>query len=62
MLIESGYTCASCGEYIDTTVDGSAGSAQHYVEDCAVCCRPNTLRIHADVEGGTAWIEASFEE
>lgn len=62
MLISTGYTCASCGEYIDTTVDGSGGETQAYVEDCAVCCRPNTLRVYADLESGTASIEASFEE
>ncbi|MEL6185340.1 MAG: CPXCG motif-containing cysteine-rich protein [Myxococcota bacterium] len=62
MLLETGYVCASCGEYIDTTVDPSAGSEQVYVEDCAVCCRPNTLRVRVSPEEGTAWIEASFEE
>lgn len=62
MLIEAGYTCASCGEYIETTVDASQGAQQTYIEDCAVCCRPNTLRVVTDWEDGTAFLVASFEE
>lgn len=62
MLIEAGYTCAYCGEPNDTTVDPSGGARQLYVEDCAVCCRPNTLRIRADPEEATAYVEATFEE
>lgn len=62
MLIETSYACGCCGEPNPTTVDPSAGTHQSYVEDCTVCCRPNTLRIEVDPEGGTAWIEASFEE
>lgn len=62
MLIEASYACAYCGEPNATTVDPSAGDAQLYVEDCAVCCRPNTLRVHAEPASGAAWIEATFEE
>ena len=46
--MESGYACAGCGEWNDTSVDESAGSRQTYVEDCQVCCRPNVLRINWD--------------
>jgi Cysteine-rich CPXCG len=42
---EAGYQCAGCGEWNETTVDGSAGSRQSYVEDCQVCCQPNVLHI-----------------
>ncbi len=38
--------CPYCGEAFETTVDLSAGS-QHYVEDCAVCCRP--IEVHLKV-------------
>lgn len=31
--------CPYCGEWIEMTLDLSAG-AQRYVEDCSVCCRP----------------------
>ena len=33
----SGFQCAGCGEWNDTTVDESAGHNQTYVEDCQVC-------------------------
>jgi hypothetical protein len=38
--------CPYCGESFETAVDLSAGS-QHYVEDCAVCCRP--IEVHVRV-------------
>ena len=40
--------CPSCGESIDVRVDPTGGSAQSYVEDCPVCCRPNVLSIRID--------------
>ena len=42
------YVCPSCGESIDVRVDPTGGSAQSYVEDCPVCCRPNVLSIRID--------------
>jgi hypothetical protein len=42
------FQCAGCGEWIETTVDESAGSKQQYVEDCQVCCRPNVLTVRWD--------------
>jgi hypothetical protein len=44
----SGYICAGCGEWNETTVDESAGNRQRYVEDCQVCCKANVLRISWD--------------
>lgn len=44
----SGYVCAGCGEWNETTVDESVGSRQSYVEDCQVCCKPNVLRVEYD--------------
>jgi Cysteine-rich CPXCG len=41
----SGYQCAGCGKWNETSVDESAGSKQSYVEDCQVCCKPNLLNI-----------------
>ena len=61
MEIDVSFTCAFCGELVDTTVDPSAGANQSYVEDCQVCCRPNVLRIRVDAEGGTAWIDSELE-
>jgi Cysteine-rich CPXCG len=44
------YQCGYCGEYSTTFVDLSAGYEQSYIEDCQVCCRPNTLNISVDME------------
>ncbi len=52
------YVCPACGETIDVRVDPSAGSFQEYVEDCAVCCRPNVLRIRV---GDEVRIDATSE-
>jgi hypothetical protein len=46
--METGFQCAGCGEWNQTTVDESAGRAQSYVEDCQVCCKPNVLDIQYD--------------
>jgi hypothetical protein len=59
--VEAGYQCAGCGEWNETSVDESAGSAQSYVEDCQVCCRPNLLRVEYDVEMQTYFIAAELE-
>lgn len=56
------YTCAVCGEEIETVVDESQGLMQEYIEDCQVCCRPNVLRVAIDEETGEAVIESNFEE
>jgi hypothetical protein len=39
------YQCPHCGQHVDTDPDPGAGQTQQYIEDCAVCCRPN--RIYA---------------
>ncbi len=55
------YRCAVCGEENETFVDFSAGAQQSYVEDCAVCCRPNVLNVTVDSSSGRISIEAEFE-
>ncbi|MCU1722591.1 MULTISPECIES: CPXCG motif-containing cysteine-rich protein [Pseudomonas] len=49
MLETAIYDCPYCGEAVETTVDLSGGD-QHYIEDCAVCCRPIVfiLQVHGD--------------
>ena len=42
--------CPYCGEGFETTADLSAGS-QHYIEDCAVCCRPIEVRLTVSDDG-----------
>jgi hypothetical protein len=62
MLIESGYACAVCGEWNETTVDSEGGFSQIYTEDCFVCCNPNLLRVTIDIAQERAYIDAQFEE
>jgi hypothetical protein len=57
----SGYVCAGCGEWNETSVDESAGSRQHYVEDCQVCCKPNVLRVSWNADAEEFVIEAELE-
>jgi hypothetical protein len=59
--MESGFQCASCGEWNVTAVDESAGSRQSYVEDCQVCCKPNVLRIEYDNASQEFFIVAELE-
>lgn len=59
--MESGFQCASCGEWNVTTVDESAGRRQSYVEDCQVCCKPNVLRIEYDNSAGDFFISSELE-
>ncbi len=48
---EASYICEACGEEIVIPLDLSAGSSQQYVEDCPVCCRPNSIHVEIDEEG-----------
>ena len=51
MLSEQRIGCPYCGESITVLVDeGDAGDP--YVEDCQVCCRPITLCVILDADGG----------
>jgi hypothetical protein len=59
--MDSGYACAGCGEWNETSVDESAGRRQEYVEDCQVCCKPNLLRINWDAGTAQFFIEAELE-
>jgi hypothetical protein len=59
--MESGFQCAACGEWNETSVDESAGSQQSYVEDCQVCCKPNVLRIEYDNSAQEYVISAELE-
>jgi hypothetical protein len=60
MTIEATFLCAYCLQVVETTVDASGGPVQEYIEDCAVCCRPNLLRVTVDEEGETAAIETEY--
>lgn len=49
MLPSVNVMCPYCGEPIELLVDASVES-QHYVEDCAVCCRP--IEVTVTIEEG----------
>ncbi len=57
----SGFQCAGCGEWNETSVDESAGRRQSYVEDCEVCCKPNVLNLTWDESVGEYTIHAELE-
>ncbi len=58
MQEEASYVCDACGEEIVIPVDVAAGADQEYVEDCPVCCRPNVVHIHVEVDGDVRiWAE-----
>ena len=61
LTMESGFQCASCGEWNETSVDESAGRGQSYVEDCQVCCKPNLLHIEYDNSAQEFVIAAQLE-
>ena len=45
LLVEIEVPCPHCGEVFPLQVDTSQGD-QSMIEDCSVCCRPITLRLH----------------
>ena len=49
--MEAECSCPYCGEPIALWVDEDGGSAQTYVEDCSVCCRPMQVQVYVDAEG-----------
>jgi len=59
--MKSGFQCAACGEWNETSVDESAGRRQNYVEDCQVCCKPNVLRVEYDLAAQEFFISAELE-
>lgn len=59
--VNASFVCGYCGEVVETTVDLSVGGSQRYVEDCAVCCRPNVLHVILDPETDEPSIQAEFE-
>jgi hypothetical protein len=58
MEIEASFVCSYCLQFNTVTVDPTGGTHQEYVEDCQICCRPNTLHITVSLELDTADINA----
>ncbi len=55
------FRCAWCFEVNEILIDLSAGESQEFTEDCQVCCRPNTIRIHIDVDTRMVTLENEAE-
>jgi len=49
--VEFEVACPSCGEPLTVWIDVAGGTAQRYVEDCQVCCRPMEVTARLDPEG-----------
>lgn len=48
---EATVACPHCGETNVIGIDPGGGTAQDYVEDCQVCCRPYRVRVTYDDSG-----------
>lgn len=59
--VEHFFLCPYCNERISVVLDLSV-SAQTYIEDCEVCCRPIELRYATDGETVTDFGAASIEQ
>ncbi len=53
------FWCAWCFQPNEIDVDLTAGKDQVFVEDCEVCCRPNTLHVRYDDD--TLLVEVAVE-
>ncbi len=52
-------SCPYCGEPTEVWVDPSGGSAQSFVEDCVVCCRPALVVVRMRGKRLTVVLERS---
>jgi hypothetical protein len=48
---EALVVCPYCGEGVEIELDPGGGSAQEYVQDCAVCCQPWQVSVRYDAAG-----------
>jgi Cysteine-rich CPXCG len=48
---EAAVRCPYCGEINEIALDPGSGASQEYVEDCQVCCRAWTVRVHYQPDG-----------
>ncbi len=55
------FRCAWCFEINELDVDISAGKDQVFVEDCQVCCRPNTIHVNIDLDTRQVAVENEAE-
>ena len=43
--------CPYCAAEVEIFVDAGGGADQVYIEDCAVCCQPWSVRVLLDGHG-----------
>ena len=55
------FRCAWCFQVNEILIDLSGGDEQVFTEDCQVCCRPNTLRVHIDEDTRRVTLENEAE-
>jgi len=48
--MDGSFVCAYCLEPNSIFVEPDGGASQQYIEDCQVCCRPNSLSVWWDNE------------
>jgi Cysteine-rich CPXCG len=44
------WYCQYCGVENAVWIDFTAGNKQEIIEDCQVCCRPNKILFHIDID------------
>ena len=59
---EATVHCPCCGEEVEITIDPGGGEAQHYVQDCEVCCQPWRVSVNYDMEGQAEVSLAALDE
>jgi hypothetical protein len=55
-------SCPYCGELVEIALDPGGGTAQEYVEDCEVCCRPWRVHVHYHANGRARVTLSSLDE
>ena len=55
-------SCPYCGEGVEIPVDQAGGEVQEYVEDCAVCCQPWSVRVSVDRDGVASVVLSTLDE
>ena len=55
-------SCPYCGQESELMVDLGGGTAQEYVEDCQVCCRPWLVRVQLDADGHSSVTATTLDD
>jgi len=56
------FACPHCGEMVSSWPDLGGGERQTYIEDCPVCCRPNSITATLDESGRDFTLEVVAED